>query len=46
MTDQAIRRTSLSSLMGARVHDAAGAVSGRIAEFLLVGEESGTHVST
>ncbi len=46
MTDQAIRRTSLSSLMGARVRDQAGVVSGRIAEFLLVGEESGTHVSS
>ena len=46
MTEQAIRRTSLSSLMGARVRDAAGGVSGRIAEFLLVGEESGTHVSS
>ena len=46
MTEQAIRRTSLSSLMGARVRDASGAVSGRIAEFLLIGEESGTHVSS
>ena len=46
MTEQAIRRTSLSSLMGVRVRDAAGTVSGRVAEFLLVGEESGTHVSS
>jgi sporulation protein YlmC with PRC-barrel domain len=45
MTEQTIRRASLSSLMGKRVLDASGAVSGRVAEFLLQAEEAGTHVS-
>ena len=46
MTEQAIRRTSLSSMMGLPVHDVSGGVSGRIAEFLLVAEDAGTHVSS
>lgn len=46
MTEQTMRRVSLSSLVGARVKDTHGAVAGRIAEFLLVSEESGTHVSS
>ena len=45
MTEQTIRRTSLSSMMGTRVLDAEGNASGRIAEFLLQAEEAGTHVS-
>ncbi|MGI4756902.1 MAG: magnesium transporter MgtE N-terminal domain-containing protein [Janthinobacterium lividum] len=46
MTEQTIRRTSLSSLVGARVHDSAGTLRGRVAEFLLAFEETGTHVSS
>ncbi len=46
MTEQTIRRTSLSSLVGARVRDEGGATAGRVAEFLLVSEEAGTHVSS
>ncbi len=38
MTEQTIRRTSLSSLDGA--------VSGRVAEFMLVAEGAGTHVTS
>jgi magnesium transporter len=45
MTEQTIRRTSLSSMMGTRVLDAEGKPSGRIAEFLLRSEDAGTHVS-
>ena len=45
MTEQTIRRTSLSSMMGTRVLDAEGNAGGRIAEFLLQAEEAGTHVS-
>lgn len=45
MTEQTIRRTSLSSMMGTKVLDAEGNASGRIAEFLLQSEEAGTHVS-
>ena len=46
MTEQAIRRTSLSSLVGVRVRAEDKAVAGRIAEFLLVSEEGGTHVTS
>ncbi len=46
MIEQTIRRTSLSSLVGARVRDTQGAVTGRVAEFLLVSEDAGTHVSS
>ena len=46
MTEQAMRRTSLSSLMGRRVSSTAGHISGRVAEFLLDAHESGTHVSS
>ncbi len=46
MSGQTIRRTSLSSMMGQLVVDQAGAVAGRIAEFVLVAEDAGTHVSS
>ncbi len=46
MTEHAIRRTSLSSLMGTRVHDGAGGSRGRVAEFLLEAADAGTHVSS
>ena len=47
MTEQAIRRTSLSSLMGMSVRDASGERT-RIAECLLLAHDahSGTHVSS
>jgi sporulation protein YlmC with PRC-barrel domain len=46
MSEHAIRRTSLSSLMGRRVRDTAGGITGRVAEFLLESEAAGTHVSS
>jgi sporulation protein YlmC with PRC-barrel domain/CBS domain-containing protein len=46
MTEQAQRRTSLSSLMGNRVRTNAGVSGGRVAEFLLEANTSGTHVSS
>jgi magnesium transporter len=46
MTEQTIRRTSLSSLMGAAVLDAKGDVRGRVQEFVLEGEDAATHIST
>ncbi len=46
MTDQTIRRTSLSSMMGQPVLNCAGGTTGRIAEFVLVAEDAGTHVSS
>ncbi len=46
MTSQTVRRVSLSSLVGARVQSEDGATVGRIAEFLLVSEKIGTHVSS
>lgn len=46
MTEQTTRRTALSTLVGASVTDAEGTIAGRIAEFLLVSEETGTHVSS
>ncbi len=46
MTDRAIRKTSLSSLMGVPVLDTQGGISGRVAEFLLLAEDAGTHVSS
>jgi magnesium transporter len=45
MIEHAMRHTSLSSLMGARVLDSAGKTRGRVAEFLLEAKDSGTHVS-
>lgn len=46
MTAQTMRRVSLSSLVGTRIQDDSGAVIGRIAEFLLISEDRGTHVSS
>ncbi len=46
MTGHSIRRTSLSSMLGKPVHDTSGSVTGRIAEFVLVAEDAGTHVSS
>ncbi len=46
MTGQTMRRVSLSSLVGARVYHNDGTVAGRVAEFVLLSEELGTHVSS
>jgi magnesium transporter len=46
MTEQAMRRTSLSLLMGMRVRDGAGGSRGRVAEFLLEAADAGTHVTS
>lgn len=46
MSDYAVRRTSLSSMMGQVIHDSAGRSRGRIAEFVLTAEDAGTHVTS
>ncbi len=43
---QTLRRTSLSSMLSQPVRDRQGMVVGRTAEFLLVAEDAGTHVSS
>jgi len=46
MNDQLVRRTSLSSLLGAPVRAHDGTVLGRIAELVVATENSGTHISS
>ncbi|WP_047486599.1 magnesium transporter MgtE N-terminal domain-containing protein [Terriglobus sp. TAA 43] len=46
MNDQLVRRTSLSSLLGAPVRAHDGVVLGRIAELVVATENSGTHISS
>ncbi|MGI4853746.1 MAG: magnesium transporter MgtE N-terminal domain-containing protein [Janthinobacterium lividum] len=46
MTQHTLRRTSLSSLVGARMLGPLGEIRGRVAECLLLSEDAGTHVSS
>lgn len=45
MSHKTARRTTVATLLGQPVYSAAGPVSGRIAEFLLSGPKSTTHVT-